>query len=159
MKPVVAIYAIRCALTNAVLYVGATNSPHTRISGHRKTFKGREITLQVLRWCDEKEAGRIELQVIAAYRRNGVMLANSESTKAREWSPASLLSNRPDDRHDAAELRAELQRTGLTPKQAARVIGCGQRIIYDWLSGDRSPKPYAAEGALARLRRVKKGAK
>lgn len=43
----------------------------------------------------------------------------------------------------------------MTRADAAKLLGCSERIIYFWVTGQRTPKPMTQEGVLARLKRNK----
>lgn len=51
----------------------------------------------------------------------------------------------------ATKLQTLVADLELTRSQAAKIIGCSDRIIYLWLNGQRTPKLPMQEGVLARL--------
>jgi transcriptional regulator with XRE-family HTH domain len=54
------------------------------------------------------------------------------------------------------QLASEKDRLGMTLAGLAVALDVGQRTVEHWLNGDRTPLDLTQEGALARLRRLKK---
>lgn len=52
-------------------YVGATECPYSRSKGHSTLCEKRRLKLIFLRECPKEQVGRLEIQIIKAYKRQG----------------------------------------------------------------------------------------
>lgn len=87
----IAIYGIYQG--QSCLYVGQSVFPKSRFKQHRlKGFRGMAVDMRVLRYCDSRNANRIERQVSVAYWKRGEAMMSKHGRIPR--SEAQMAASR-----------------------------------------------------------------
>lgn len=146
------IYVLRAPDSPEVRYVGATCRPVARLAAHRWTganncaprlrewidgLRARGLrpvmdTLEI--WHDAEEARAAERFAIERLSSAGNSLLNQDMIHARPRQRGQVLCDGP------TQLRAWMERAGMTQFELSRELGVKQGAVSFWLCFQRTPK-------------------